>query len=175
VTSPSKSLKAVDFPLKGARSVDGIISYLSRKCGGNVHDKRIVTITSKSVHGDFCWNAGLNAAGLTSNSDFRSKDEPGQWICWDFHEMRVRPTHYTIKSDSLKSWVVESSLDFVNWTEIDRRTNNDDLKEEPHIRSFTVPKSAECRFIRLTQTGGNHSSDNELRVTAFEVFGSLIE
>jgi hypothetical protein len=29
-----------------ARSLDGIISYLTRKHGGNVHDKGIVTITS---------------------------------------------------------------------------------------------------------------------------------
>jgi hypothetical protein len=38
---------AVEFPLKEAESSEGIISYLTRKYGGNVHDKGIVTITSK--------------------------------------------------------------------------------------------------------------------------------
>jgi hypothetical protein len=47
--SPSKSLTGVEFPLTEAKSVDGIISYLTRKHGGNVHDKGIVTIASKSV------------------------------------------------------------------------------------------------------------------------------
>jgi hypothetical protein len=39
----------LEFPLKEAKSVDGIISYLTRKHGGNVHGKGIATITSKSV------------------------------------------------------------------------------------------------------------------------------
>jgi hypothetical protein len=50
--SPSKSLIEVEFPPKEARSLEGIISYLTRKHGGNVHDKGIVTLTSKSVNND---------------------------------------------------------------------------------------------------------------------------
>jgi hypothetical protein len=37
--SPSKSLKEVEFPLKAAKPVDGIIAYLTRKHGGNVQDE----------------------------------------------------------------------------------------------------------------------------------------
>jgi hypothetical protein len=44
--------REVEFPLKEAKSLEGIISYLTRKHGGNVHDKGIVTITSKSVASD---------------------------------------------------------------------------------------------------------------------------
>jgi hypothetical protein len=36
--SPSKSLKEAEFPLQDSKSVDGIVSYLTRKHGGNVHD-----------------------------------------------------------------------------------------------------------------------------------------
>jgi hypothetical protein len=165
--SPSGSLKAVDFPLKATRSLDGMISYLTQKHGENVHDKGIVTITSKSVgSGDV-----RNVADLISESYFCSKDEPGQWICWDFHEMRVRPTHYTIKSERLKSWVVESSLDGVVWTEIDRKTD----KAFYGQASFAVSKLAECRFIRLTQTGRRHCGDDNLLIFAFEFFGTLLE
>jgi hypothetical protein len=42
----------VEFQLKEAKSLDGMISYLTRKHGGNVHDKGIVRITSKSVASD---------------------------------------------------------------------------------------------------------------------------
>jgi hypothetical protein len=109
-------LKEVEFPLKTAGSVDGIISYLTLKHGGNVHDKGIVTITSKSVYDDDPRWALRHVADLTSSSEFISNDGPGQWVCWDFHERRVRLSQYTIKSHKLKSWVLESSLDAVTWS-----------------------------------------------------------
>jgi hypothetical protein len=154
--------------------VDGIISDLTRKHGGNVHDKGIVTITSKSVS-DNPRYALRNVADLNSDSYFWSKNQPGQWVCWDFHEMRVRPTHYTIRSHYLKSWVVESSLDFINWTEIDRKTDTEDLKNFSETASPAVSNSAECRFIRLTQTGKRDDGSYSLPIRSFEVFGVLIE
>jgi hypothetical protein len=176
--SHSKSLNAVECPFKkGFFSPvvqrKGIISYLTQKHGGNVHDKGIVTITSKSVWSDY--DAVRNAADLDSNSRFKSKDEPGEWICWDFHEMRIRLTHYTIESSRLKSWVIESSLDGEAWTEIDRRTTNVDLRASPNRESFDFLNSGECRFIRLTQTGRNHIGDDNLEIRALEFFGTLLE
>jgi hypothetical protein len=38
----------ISLPMKEAKSLDGIISYLTRKHGGNVQEKGIVRITSKS-------------------------------------------------------------------------------------------------------------------------------
>jgi hypothetical protein len=161
------------FPLEEAKSLNGMIRYLTRKHGGNVHDKGIVTITSKSVDQAGSKNFSYLAA-LTSGNSFISKDEPDQWICWDFHDLRTRPTHYTITSGSLKSWVVESSLDGEAWTEIDRRTDTMDFKVGWEA-SFAVSNSAECRFIRLTQTGKNHKGNDHLIICAFEFFGALIE
>jgi hypothetical protein len=40
--SPSKSLKEVEFPLQKAQSLEGIIFDLTRKHGGNVHEKGTV-------------------------------------------------------------------------------------------------------------------------------------
>jgi hypothetical protein len=51
---------------------------------------------------------------ITSESVYDSamrKEEQGQWIRWDY---------------TIKSWVVDGSLDGVNWAEIDRKTDNDD-------------------------------------------------
>jgi hypothetical protein len=167
--------KEVEIPLREDESVHGIIWYLTRKHGGNVHEEGIVTITSKSVVDDDLMNALRNAAALVDDTGFQSKDEPGQWICWDFHKMRVRPTHYTIRSYLLKSWVVESSLDGVNWTEIDRKTDNDHFRVGWSPVSYAVSNSADCRFIRLTQTGKTHGGQDWLCVSAFEVFGTLLE
>jgi uncharacterized coiled-coil protein SlyX len=173
--SPTKLLKAAEFPLKEAKSLKGIISYLTLKHGGNVYDKGIVAITSKSVDDD-PKSALRNVADLTSYSCFMSKNEPGQWVCWDFHNLRVRPIHYTIRSYLLKSWVVESSLDGEAWTEIDRKTDNEDFKADNWITaSFAVSNSAECRFIRLTQTGKDHYGKDFLVIGAFEFFGTLLE
>jgi hypothetical protein len=146
-----------------------------RKHGGNVHEKGIVTITSKSFsdYDDVEWGDALkNVADLTSDRWFNSEDEPGQWVCWDFREMRVRPTHYTITAGGLTSWVVEGSLDGESWTEIDRQTNNQFFTHW-NTAPFAVSNPAECRFIRLTQTDKRHY--NELLLRAVEFFGTLSE
>jgi hypothetical protein len=116
-----------------------------------------------------------NLADLTSPSYSTSEDKPGQWVCWAFHELRVRPTHCTIRGLWLKSWVIESSLDRVNWTEINRKTDNNNFKNGWARPSFAVSKPAECRFIRLIQTGKNHHRDDHLYMAGFEIFGALLE
>jgi hypothetical protein len=61
------------------------------------------------------------------------------------------------------------------WREIDRQTDNGDLEKGRYIASFAVSDSAECCFIRLTQTGKNQVGRDQLVIEAFEVFGTLIE
>jgi hypothetical protein len=84
--------------------------------------------------------------------------------------MRVRPTHYTLRSEGLKSWAVESSLDGDAWTEIDRKTNNE-IFQDWATASFAVSNSDAFRFIRLTQTGETHH--DKFFIGAIEVFGIL--
>jgi hypothetical protein len=161
--------------VQAGKPLKGIISYLTKKHGGSVHEKGIVTITSKSVYSDDPQFALKNVADLTSCEWFGSKNEPGQWVCWDFREMRVRPTYYTIWSAYLKSWVVEGSLDGKSWKEIDRQRNNQDFKHHWDVASFAVSKPAECRFIRLTQTDKRHDNYDSLFLRAVECFGTLSE
>jgi hypothetical protein len=167
----------IEFPLQESKSLDGIISYLTRKHGGNVHDKGIVTITSKSVVTGNPKFAVRNIADLASASRFFSKDEPRQWAYWDFREMLVHPTHYTMQLRTfLKFWVILSSLDGANWTEIDRKPNSTDFNVFPRpVTSFAVSNSAECRFIRLTQTDQARSGHRQLIIGGFQFFGTLLE
>jgi hypothetical protein len=44
------------------------------------------------------------------------------WVCWDFHELRIGPTYYTIVNGMMRSWVIEGSVDGEKWTEMDRQT-----------------------------------------------------
>jgi hypothetical protein len=163
------------LPVKEADPPEGIISILTRKCGGNVHEKGIVTITSMSIT-----DAGAdgpnpaNVVDLDSDSDFW----PGRWIQWDFHNMRVRLTHYTIKGWGLKSWVVEGSLDGENWTEIDNIKDNHDFDGQGvHKVSFYVSKDVECHCIQLTITGRRiiQKKNDNVGLVAVEFFGTLHE
>jgi hypothetical protein len=164
--------------MKAGEQLNGIISHLSRKHGGNLHEKGIVTLTSSSIYGDDPQYSPTNLADPSSRLIFNSKNAPNQWVQWDFHEMRVSPTQYSIQAHGstrngshLRSWVLEGSLECSSWTELDRRTNNDDLNGANWIHAFSIPKSIECRFIRLRQIGKNHQDDNMLAFRYFEVFG----
>jgi hypothetical protein len=66
-------------------------------------------------------------------------------------------------------------MDSENWTEMDRQTDNNDFNADWATASFTVSKSVECRFIRLTRTGKTHGGDARLSVHQFELFGTLLE
>jgi hypothetical protein len=110
------------------KSLHGIIAYLPQKHGENFIDEGIVAITAKSVSPPNRRYAIEDAADHGATLGFESNDEPVQWVCWDFHEMRIFPTHYIIKVSSLKSWVVQSSLDGETWTEMDRKMDKMDFK-----------------------------------------------
>jgi hypothetical protein len=73
--------------------------------------------------------------------------------------------------------VLESSGDNETWLEIDRQTNNNDLRDDPYkaAASFEVTNSLEARYFRLTQTGKNHGGNDRLIIFAFEFFGTLVE
>jgi hypothetical protein len=163
-------------------SLGGLISHLTKKCDGNLHDKGAVAITSRgSYDPNFCpWNA----ADLKGDSEFCSCNRPGQWIGWDFKAVRIKPTHYTIllspygpSNSHLKSWAVEGLENEAHWrdsrTEIDRRENNSDLNASSAVKTFAVARSRSFRVIRLRQTDPNHCGNNFLNFCAFEVSARL--
>jgi hypothetical protein len=165
--------------------LEGIISSLTREYGGNVHDRGIVTVTSSDPSSSSSSCAAKNAADLTADSYFVSKNAPNQWLCYDFGDRRIRLTHYSIRSrhngdtDSsyLKSWVIEISKDGSHWEEVDRRENDSSLKGRNVTQLFKVSRFEECRLVRLRQIGKNHcsnsSSGDYLVISGFEIFGIL--
>jgi hypothetical protein len=106
---------------------------------------------------------------------FESKNEPGQWICWDFHKRRVALHYYKIRSSLLKSWLVETSLDGKRWTEIDRRTDDYSFSIGGNAATFAIAPREAFRFIRLAQTGKTRLNEDRLLLTAVEFFGTLFE
>ena len=161
--------------------LNGIIAHLTRECGGNVHKQGLVKVTASSV----CCGQPENVVDLTSNSHFHSKGSPTpSWICFDFNERRVALTSYSIRSrdygpgyEHPKSWVLEVSNDGSesSWKVVDSRENNSDLNDRLVTRHFALsaPQSGAFRFVRLRQTGKNHCGDDELQLSALELFGAL--
>jgi hypothetical protein len=170
-----KGSRKVNRPLKEDIFTDGIIGYLAGKHGGNVHDRGFVSVTAKTISDDP--EGGVKNA-VEFNGGFSglwSKNQPGQWVCLDFQEMRVRPTNYVIRDAKLKSWVVEGSADGVAWQLIDKQTDSMALQQEvDRIGVFAVSVNEEFRFVRLTQVA-NHGNYDGLSFFAIELFGLLLE
>jgi predicted nucleic acid-binding Zn-ribbon protein len=171
---------------------DGIIAHLTQMCGGNVNDRGVVTVTSSAVYqGDRQW-AARHSVDLHSDSAFASQcrdvaedipHTPNNWICFDFRERRVVPTHYTIRSkhdkrpkpNHLQHWVLELSDDAHEWVEIHRRENYSGIWGSNLTATFPVVGISGGRYVRLTNIGRNHFGDDCLIIAAFEIFGKLIE
>jgi hypothetical protein len=162
---------AIDVP-------DRIIAHWTRECGGNVHDRHVVEVTcgsfEKETQGanphsgalnDNPYFAAKNAADLKTGSEFlsayRDKKEDiahtrNNWVCCDFKERRIVPTHYTNcpnYSDSggfhVISWLVETSTDGENWQEVARDENNKQRNSAYPTGAFAVAGSGECCSVSL--------------------------
>jgi hypothetical protein len=154
----------------------GIISDLTRLHNVNVHTGGIVTITSngRSCGGELKDVADFPFA-LAQEPCYWSGSEPGMWICWDFHAMRIHVTNYTIAAGWLESWSVETSVDGEDWSTIDVQMGRADFRPPSMfpprgVASFAVGNSAPARFIRVTDTGGAF----HVAWFAVEFFGELL-
>jgi hypothetical protein len=150
--------------------------WLCWKCRGNAVDLGLVSVTMKSIDRGHAW---LSARGFFDPypREFRSHEEPGQWVCFDFKEMRIHLTHYVITRQfrSILSWVLEMSIDGTNWREIDRQTNVPKIIHGMDTVRFDIADCPEGRFLRLTQTGPNQAGSDMLSIFGLDLFGTLLE
>jgi hypothetical protein len=170
---------------------DGIIAHLTRKCRGNVHDNKVVEATSSEPFDDGPSSAARNLAAMGDktlfNSAFRQRADDiahtrNNWVCYDFKQTTIVPSHYAIRTNGngpghahMKSWLIETSADGENWLEIDQRGNTADLNGESLTGTFAVAHCDVCRFIRLVNIGRNHYGDDCLCISAWEIFGAILE
>jgi hypothetical protein len=168
--------KSLHFVPQSDSPLCGIISYLTAQYGGNVSDKGIVNVSGSTI---LFTHVAKNAVHLLSTSYFMSQNQPNQWLCYDFKNRKVRPTHYSIHAHSngynLRSWIFEGSLDGSTWTELDRHTNDQTTNSNHPIGIFSISSHFECQFVRLRQTGVTVGGTHSLILYAMEIFGDLIE
>jgi uncharacterized protein YoxC len=161
--------------------LDGIMTFLKRNHGGNVHDKGVVNVTASLI--EYCQPKNLADVGVQSAFHTTNKTS-SEWVQYDFKGMRIRPSHYTLRSwyqwDANfvhpKNWVIEVSETGreSDWTEIDRQMNNADLNGRDKRKSFVVSRPVgPVQLIRLRMTGPNHRGDHYLFLSDWELFGEL--
>ncbi len=155
-------------------------------------------------------NQCVNQGRITSASAFVDRnhlnmcftnDERGSWVEVDLVHFRIRPTHYTLRSDKhlrhkLRNWVLQGRNDLESeWvtlsTHIADRTISDYFPFSAGswpITSATPPSSSSSsspssspsslssssyRYLRILQTGENSYNYHCLMMAGFEVYGQL--
>jgi hypothetical protein len=134
-------------------------------------------VTSKSVLHDNPWYAAENVLELGSESAFWSENSMDEWICWDFGDMRITPTHYRITGWGLSSWILLGSLDGEKWQILARETNTKAFDAQrcwwyrgERGAIFDVSSPGQLRYIKLTPLG-----KGQLTLSAVEFFGTVRE
>jgi hypothetical protein len=166
-----------DFPYIEGHPFRGIIHEMTKQCGGNIHEKGVVNITSSGDQR----NLPFQVANHGWNNNWCSYNEPNSWICFDFKDRSVALNRYTLKSNpyadsDFVSWVIEGSNDGSNWTTLDER-NTRDLNGPGIVKTYLC--SNDCseffHYIRMRQTGRNSINHDRLTLTNIEFFGRVRE
>ena len=172
------------------RPLDGIIAQLTRRYGGNVHDKEAVEITASSDDTGFLFKKGPKiVANFDDGGFFATKNEQNSWICYHFKRgITVNVTSYSIAScygnskyvsaGSPKSWVLEGSNDGRRWTVLDRRENDYHLAAANYtVHNYLIVPAIPQRYsyLRISQTGKNHRGDYKLTIAALEFIGTIFQ
>lgn len=169
--------KIITINHKEGNEFDGIIKHLTDKVNGNIHDKKIIKVTSNSILSNY---HPKNLLNTEINDQYQSDGSSFAWICFDFKDKLIELSSYTIESCNwskntghLKSWVIEISNNKNNWLEIDKHDNCKDLNGPNLIKTFDVKPNIFSRYIRFRHTcecwdGGTFGFN------AIEFYGRLI-
>lgn len=159
---------------------NGVFAHMTQKSGGNPHDKGLVKVSASSTG-----NTGIDTPSKILNfgreHHWYTKNEPNQWIRFDFGQKTISPTAYTLKTfnnhpggSHLRSWVIEGSNDSKNWIIIDQQNSTNYLNGSQFWKLFKIPKKvSKFRYIQLRQTGKTHHQNDYLFIENLELFGSL--
>jgi hypothetical protein len=175
-----EKFSSVVCPFVETSNLDGIISYLTKRFGGHVIDRNIVSITASSVGSPQCYPV-RHVADFENQFFFCTKNEANSWICYDFKDMQIKVTHYSIRTirssntHHLRSWRLEGSNDGLKWVKIDDHQNDTSLNSQGAISTFSISEGfeEEFRMIRLRHTGKYSNDTDQLVVNAIEFFGVL--
>lgn len=128
--------------------------YLTDKTGGNIHDNGTIEVTTNSIRESYEHPKCL--LDFKESNYYAAKfGESNFWVCFDFKDMKIKLTNYSIKSFAssidghLKNWVIEISNDGNVFKTIDSHSNNSELKGRLITKTFTIQSCVFARYYRL--------------------------
>lgn len=174
-SSSSSSLKQIVAQFNG-QPYNGIFTKLKENSNGDPYLKKKISITASTSDR----NEAFQVIDYGWNDFFFTENKPNSWILFDFKDMRIHITNYTLKTHKypsgtchIKSWIIEGSNGKNIWSEIDKRSSPV-LNGPNRFQTFPATKSNDTfQYIRLRQTGFNFRNDNILAIASIEFFGTI--
>lgn len=183
--------KLIFKPGEDPKVLNGIIRYLTKIAGGNVHERGVVTLSSSSIHNTYKNSNVKNACDLDDTRDeslFHSLEIPNSWLQYDFGQRKIRPTHYTIRCrpnpfdhSNPRDWILEGSNTGKEgeWKKLDERKGDLSFMISSGCQTFDIREELEpnetFRFLRITQNGLSTSDRNWFIINALEYYGDLYD
>ncbi|KYQ93288.1 BTB/POZ domain-containing protein [Tieghemostelium lacteum] len=144
----------------------------------NPHQSQRIKVTSSSID-----KGSHHGIVDLSPQEFWTKDVPASWVMIDMGVNRsVIPHYYTIrhglsyKSDSLRTWDFQGSLNGEQWTVLKRHTSDMSLNSKYATFTWNVSGvETAFRYFRILQTGKNSNNRNFLVIGGLEIYGELLQ
>lgn len=158
---------------------DGIINYLRKQTNNQIENE--IKITASSIlRNDVNDYGPYNSIQYENQKYFETQNSPNSWICFEFKNHQIIPTHYTIRSGNSGygapiNYKIEVSNDNSTWYEIHKQNGGPFTNGQQ--ATFTIPidknKQKEAKYIRLTQTGKDSHGHDYLIFESIEFYGYL--
>lgn len=164
------------FEYKEGHEFEGIFRHLIVLHGENISRNGTISVTSNSVCGTIYEPSNLLDG---SNKDYSAVHSEGKtaWILFDFKNMEVEVTGYSIKTSHhtighITSWVIETSEDKNQWKVIDEHSDYSGLSTPRITKTFSVKPNGFVRYCRFRHTG-NPTRGGNLEFNRIEFYGRL--
>lgn len=172
--------REISKPHSEGNEFNGIINYLTQETKSNIHENGTINVSTNSMSRS---NHPKNLLNYNFNESCCYQSHGGcenAWVKFDFKTNLVKINYYSIKSCEygrngchLKSWVLETSEDGINWEIVDERSNNPTLNAKGRVGSFKLPHQTDyVRYVRIRQTGEPWGGGN-LWFRAIEFYGFI--
>lgn len=185
-TENSKVEVKIEYDNNPNNRFKGIITHLGKGNPKSVVESGIVNVSGSSFIGEGYQASNAIDYKGKSSTQYYTQNLPDQWLCFDFKERKVKPSHYSVRSHAsrsswynVQSWCVEGSNNGSTWVTLDTHSGDRSLDGNDASNTFEIPNNSNSsdfyRYLRFRQTGSNTCGNNTLILTALEYFGIIRE
>lgn len=172
--------KAIKIRYNEKEPLNGVFYFLKNKNKKEIAKHQIINVIPSSC------SVRDPKAIIDSNQPevFQTEDRANQWIAFEFRDMKMKVTSYTLQSyyngkpnfANPKNWILEGSDDGREWVEMDRHEDCPDLNNKNAIQNYKIKGDfKEFKYIRVKQIGKNWANKDQLTLSKVELFGDLYE